>query len=113
MVLQPHRSWRIFTVTRQPCRYPVKKGGVGHIPTPSGVYWSGREDLNLRPLEPHSSALPGCATPRNRLEVYSRDRILANDMHLPRDRWRSLISIPATPQARGIAGGRVQQEDRA
>ena len=26
--------------------------------------WSGREDLNLRPLEPHSSALPGCATPR-------------------------------------------------
>jgi hypothetical protein len=26
--------------------------------------WSGREDLNLRPLEPHSSALPVCATPR-------------------------------------------------
>jgi hypothetical protein len=26
--------------------------------------WSGREDLNLRPLEPHSSALPDCATPR-------------------------------------------------
>ena len=25
---------------------------------------SGREDLNLRPLEPHSSALPDCATPR-------------------------------------------------
>src|SRR5437899_9661139 len=25
---------------------------------------SGRQDLNLRPLEPHSSALPGCATPR-------------------------------------------------
>ena len=27
-------------------------------------YWSGREDLNLRPPEPHSGALPGCATPR-------------------------------------------------
>ena len=27
--------------------------------------WSGREDLNLRPLEPHSSALPDCATPRH------------------------------------------------
>ena len=26
--------------------------------------WSGRKDSNLRPLEPHSSALPGCATPR-------------------------------------------------
>ena len=25
---------------------------------------SGRADLNRRPLEPHSSALPGCATPR-------------------------------------------------
>jgi hypothetical protein len=27
--------------------------------------WSGREDLNLRPLGPKPSALPGCATPRN------------------------------------------------
>ncbi len=27
--------------------------------------WSGREDLNLRPLQPHCSALPGCATPRH------------------------------------------------
>ena len=26
--------------------------------------WSGREDLNLRPPEPHSGALPNCATPR-------------------------------------------------
>ena len=26
--------------------------------------WSGREDLNLRPLAPHASALPDCATPR-------------------------------------------------
>ena len=29
--------------------------------------WSGREDLNLRPPEPHSGALPGCATPREPL----------------------------------------------
>ncbi len=28
--------------------------------------WSGREDLNLRHLTPHASALPGCATPRSR-----------------------------------------------
>ena len=26
--------------------------------------WSGREDLNFRPLQPHCSALPDCATPR-------------------------------------------------
>ncbi len=29
-----------------------------------GIYWSGRKDLNLRPLAPHASTLPGCATPR-------------------------------------------------
>src|SRR5205085_4224010 len=28
------------------------------------ICWSGREDLNLRPSEPHSDALPSCATPR-------------------------------------------------
>ena len=26
--------------------------------------WSGREDSNLRPPQPHCGALPGCATPR-------------------------------------------------
>ena len=26
--------------------------------------WSGRSDSNTRPLAPHASALPGCATPR-------------------------------------------------
>ena len=31
---------------------------------PHGQLWSGREDLNLRPLRPERSALPGCATPR-------------------------------------------------
>jgi hypothetical protein len=28
------------------------------------VWWSGRRDLNPGPSEPHSDALPGCATPR-------------------------------------------------
>src|SRR4030081_1839428 len=28
------------------------------------IKWSGRQDLNLRPLAPQASALPGCATPR-------------------------------------------------
>lgn len=48
------------------------------IPSPAGVaerrarkrwlnlrfYWSGRCDSNTRPLAPHASTLPGCATPR-------------------------------------------------
>ena len=36
--------------------------------------WSGREDSNLRPPEPHSGALPDCATPRpnSRGAVYDR-----------------------------------------
>ena len=29
-----------------------------------GGRWSGRRDSNSRPPEPHSGALPGCATPR-------------------------------------------------
>src|SRR5690606_27328036 len=29
-------------------------------------YWSGRRDSNSRPLAPHASALPGCATPRKK-----------------------------------------------
>jgi hypothetical protein len=29
------------------------------------VQWSGWADLNRRPPEPHSGALPGCATPRH------------------------------------------------
>jgi muramoyltetrapeptide carboxypeptidase len=36
----------------------------------SFLFWSGREDLNLRPLEPHSSALPDCATPRQSPVTY-------------------------------------------
>ena len=41
--------------------------------------WSGREDLNLRPPAPHAGTLPGCATPRRRLDyttagVYAAER---------------------------------------
>ncbi len=44
-----------------PHRTAVRKGPV----------WSGRPDLNRRPPEPHSGALPGCATPR-RSSCYQR-----------------------------------------
>ena len=36
-----------------------------HYVVTSFVNWSGREDSNLRPLQPHCSALPDCATPRH------------------------------------------------
>ncbi|SMH65630.1 protein of unknown function [Acidithiobacillus ferrivorans] len=42
------------------------------IPANHLIYWSGREDLNLRPPEPHSGALPGCATPRETGNILSK-----------------------------------------
>jgi hypothetical protein len=44
-------------------RRAKQKGPIGFSISPC-FSWSGREDLNLRPPEPHSGALPGCATPR-------------------------------------------------
>ena len=43
--------------------------------------WSGREDLNLRPLQPHCSALPGCATPRlfGTRKVYQKVGVSSRD----------------------------------
>jgi hypothetical protein len=35
-------------------------------PLLTSKFWSGRRDLNPRPLDPQSSALPSCATSRNR-----------------------------------------------
>ena len=48
------------------------ESGLGYALGPVAIFsltmntrgLSGRQDLNLRPPEPHSGALPGCATPR-------------------------------------------------
>src|SRR5688500_16282834 len=45
-------------------RASVAPAGVGLRATRSVENWSGRQDLNLRPPDPQSGALPGCATPR-------------------------------------------------
>ena len=37
---------------------------------PKNLNWSGRRDSNSGPLEPHSSALPDCATPRKRPKLF-------------------------------------------
>ena len=50
----------------QNAKLPIKKEPTlpptcKHVCDRIGSYVSGRDDLNVRPLEPHSSALPGCA----------------------------------------------------
>ena len=40
-----------------------KRKGLRFLVNPR-FYWSGRGDLNSGPPEPHSGALPGCATSR-------------------------------------------------
>src|SRR5205807_675984 len=39
--------------------------------------WSGRHDLNVRPLPPHGSALPNCATPRTEPKGYLPPNVLS------------------------------------
>src|SRR6185295_18342168 len=58
---------------------------------------SGRQDLNLRPPDPQSGALPGCATPRQRQKGGN-----AGLQH------RRCGRKPADAKARSARGGRVQ-----
>ena len=58
--------------TRRDSRFDVRKRGIScGWPVDSRRFrvsyteWSGWTDLNRRPPEPHSGALPGCATPRH------------------------------------------------
>jgi hypothetical protein len=44
------------------------------------IQWSGREDLNLRPSEPHSDTLPSCATPRHTINYYHHAPQLSRTM---------------------------------
>ena len=53
--------------------------------SPKNLKWSGRPDSNRRPLEPHSSALPDCATPRSDCRFWLSDSrsIRGPDHNLP------------------------------
>ena len=44
-------------------QHQTKRASSSSLLTHS-FHWSGRRDSNSRPLAPHASALPGCATPR-------------------------------------------------
>ncbi len=46
---------------------------------------SGRRDLNPRPPEPHSGALPNCATSRRFLIYYVKQSYAAGERRLRRD----------------------------
>ena len=59
------RSWPVFfaKIANKPCKIFAKnKKGAKPLSLTPWFYWSEREDLNLRPLDPQSSALPDCAT---------------------------------------------------
>ena len=56
----PERTRTSDLRIRSPLLYPAEL----QAEVSSVGYWSGREDLNLRPPAPKAGALPGCATPR-------------------------------------------------
>ncbi len=56
-----------FAASLLPASTPAKTKALeprGNRVGLQGLLWSGRLDLNQRPLAPQASALPGCATPR-------------------------------------------------
>lgn len=60
------------------------------------LIWSGRRDSNSRPLAPHASALPGCATPRTEGRVYMTLPKKSNQSSPPAIRFvvTRLLSVP-------------------
>ena len=56
-------AWGRFSFKRYLCVTYQKKRAT-ELTVTLCFYWSGRLDSNQRPLDPQSSALPGCATPR-------------------------------------------------
>src|SRR5215510_1192914 len=60
------------------------------------LYWSGRADLNGRPLAPQASTLPGCATPRLCSRCFIVDCIvLLNTIGMQLANWR-YDGVPVT-----------------
>ena len=69
--------WRKGTETLEGEIRPYQMCGQKHERTiRTGSVWSGREDLNLRPLRPERNALPGCATPRQKNSTTERGGIV-------------------------------------
>ena len=60
---------------------------------------SGRQDLNLRPLTPHASALPGCATPRERESIQRPNQTATDELALAPE---SFLGVPSPWNHRGL-----------
>ena len=54
------RNANAFGILRREHRLLRRRQSIGE----ENEKWSGRHDSNVRPLPPHGSALPNCATPR-------------------------------------------------
>ena len=63
-----HKAPKLVTAAIRP--HFLNKKPLRNFRSRRGLYWSGREDLNLRPSDPQSDALPNCATARR--EFFSR-----------------------------------------
>ena len=91
----PHLSGGRFLPS---CRYGAQTKAPGEASGGRFVLrsWSGRSDSNARPPEPHSGALPGCATPRCDLG--------------PRVESRSTLILAVTPNWRRCEPGQPDRE---
>ncbi len=70
---------RLFLMGKRSCAYARRhEWRWAGNPIIQHGYWSGREDLNLRPPQPHCGALPDCATPRS---VFDPRRFYPGDLN--------------------------------
>ena len=96
---------RIFETQHALLKYSVKPAcsqvqtAVGRAPIKKrqqvDVFkWSGRQDLNLRPLHPQRSALPDCATARLRKTQKMPERMRGSSLYQLLDRYS--VSVAET-----------------
>ena len=79
------------------------------ITNPLGYCWSGRRDSNSRPLAPHASALPGCATPRKKKSIADLKIVCTHWCKKSAEYWKNSACrtrCPRHPQARLAHGTR-------
>ncbi len=75
-------AWKVnhcICIKKPTGKYPDGFNILGTTNTASGLFaknWSGREDSNLRPPEPHSGALPDCATSRPQFKLNKTGSIM-------------------------------------
>ena len=74
--------------TRRGTDIEQRPSGIPRGPHSCSGFWSGRDDSNVRPPEPHSGALPGCATPRQNGQSIRRARRRGPCAGPHRSAWR-------------------------